>query len=211
MVVHNEIIRKTPSGCWDANTENLSFLYEHRHDREAVCEKAHPHIVMNVGDVINEATYKEITTLIDDNFLSQKVRADALSGIFHRGFDDNTMIFEVNSSEYETNRIRYRNLIQFDQWNEVGQDTDLDFAEKSRMLLWAGDIRLHCTCPSFLYYGFNYILTVLDSAIWPEERKPVVRNPNDRGVVCKHLRRVLQVLPFYSGDISTALRSQFGT
>lgn len=163
------------------------------------------------NQTLTEATYKEIAELIDGAFLAQKVRADQLNGIFYRGFDGNTMVFEVNSSEHEENRIRYRNLIEFDEWEQIGQDNDFNAAEKARMLLWVGNIKLHCTCPSFLYWGYQYMLNVLDSAIYPEQRPPKERNPNERGIVCKHLNRVLRVLPFYSGSIAKEFRNQFGS
>jgi len=199
-------------GLWETRTAPN----QHRHldgDACALCEATGVHQVVSMEDVraLNEATYKELAGMIDGNFLSQKVRADALDGIKLMGFEDNIMRFRINSSEFAQNRIQYQCSVQFDDWDQVGHDRDLNYNEKARLLLWVGNIRLHCTDPSYLYWGYNYLLTVLDAAIYPEERKPVIRNPGERGIVCKHLNRILRVLPFYSGDIAKALKTQFGS
>lgn len=178
-----------------------------------VCGHFHPHVTVGMQSVaqLNEATYKEIATLIDGNFLKQTVRANELDGIRYVGFKpEDVMNFHVNSSEHDENAIKYANSIQFDQWEEIGRDPDFNWNERARMLLWVGNIKLHCSCPSFLYWGYQYICTVLDAAIYPEERFPRIRNPQERGVVCKHLNRVLRVLPFHSGSIAKELRRQFG-
>lgn len=189
--------------------------HDHRecsHQVDEFCSHTGVHQCIRMEQVrgLNEATYKELAGMIDGNFLNQKIRADALNGIKLAGIEGNTMQFLINSSEYAQNRIQYQCSVQFDQWEEVSQDTDLNFVEKARLLLWVGNIRLHCTDPSFLYWGYQYLLTALDAAVYPEERKPQVKNPDERGIVCKHLNRILRVLPFYSGDIAKALKAQYG-
>ena len=201
------------------NKPNFRWYLENNHapdlklyDIEETCRVLQPGawIDMKEYSALNEATYKDIASLIDPNFLNQKVRADALKGLGLSGFEQNIMQFLINSSKFEENRIRYSCSVLFDQWDEIGQDPDFNFVERARMLLWVGDIRLHCTCPSFLYWGYQYILSVLDASIYPERRTPSIRNPGDRGSVCKHLHRVMKVLPFYSGEIASAMKRQFG-
>jgi len=207
----NEIDHSQQCACWhlgntDVEPEQLVF-----EDRNGMVELLQPYATVDMAKyALNEVTYKELASGIDGNFLNQKVRADALKGIRYVGFDDNVMNFMVNSSKFDENHIQYKVSIMFDQWDELGQDTSFNFAERARMLLWVGDIRLHCTDPSFLYWGYQYILTVFDASIYPEERPPRVRNPGERGIVCKHLNRVLRVLPFHSGEIATELKRQFG-
>lgn len=182
------------------------------HDCNGFCEHTGVHQVLDMSTIrpLNEATYKEIASLIDGNFLNQKIRADALKGIHLDGFEDNTMLYTIESSKFQNNRIRYQCRVQFDEWDDIAQDTDFNFVEKSRMLLWVGNIRLHCTCPSFLYWGYQYLLSAIDASVYPEERKPEIRNPGERGIVCKHLNRILRVLPFYSGQIAKELKIQYG-
>lgn len=197
---------------WDHDNHDVchhDLVFE---DKQSMVDliKPYPVVDMKRYSQLNELNYREIATGIDGNFLNQKVRADALNGIRLAGFNDNVMSFMINSSEFDDNRIKYKVDIMFDQWDELGQDTDFNYAERARMLLWVGDIRLHCTCPSFLYWGYQYILTVLDASIYPEERFPRIRNPGERGIVCKHLNRILRVLPFHSGEMANELKNQFG-
>ena len=178
-----------------------------------VCEAYQPYVQVRMPQVaaLNEATYKDIGSMIDGNFLKQKIRADELDNVQYVGFKpDNVMNFHVKSSKHAENGIRYANSVMFEQWEEIGLDGDFNYPEKARMLLWVGDIKLHCSCPSFLYWGYQYICSVLDAAIYPEERFPRIRNPQERGIVCKHLNRTLRVLPFHSGSMAKELKRQFG-
>jgi len=177
----------------------------------------HNHMSLNIKDIhhlwglsnLRENTYKEVATLIDGNFLNQKIRTEALQGVMFEGIEEDTIHFAVKSSEYEKNRIVYQCLVKFDNWDEIGQDPNLNFVEKARMLLWTGNIKLYCSDPSFLYW-YQYLLTVIDASIYPEDRPPHIRNPQNRGNVCKHLNLVLRVLPFNSGKIAAAMKQQFG-
>jgi len=183
-------------------------------DIDHVSAAFNPGLVVNLRDyhTLNEYTYRDIAQLIDGSFLSQKIRADELKRVEYVDIDtDGILNFLVPSSKFDTNGIKYQNQVQFVEWDQIGQDEGFnDSVEKARMLLWQGNIKLHCTCPSFIFFGYQYLLSVLDSAIYPEERPPVTRNPRQRGAVCKHLNRVMRVLPFYSGRISSAIKSQFG-
>lgn len=176
------------------------------------CDHGDPWIIVDLREYhrLIEATYKEIASLIDGNFLNQKVRADELTRVEYQGFQDDTLQFLVPSSKFDDNHIKYTVQVKFSEWDQVGQDTTLNFAEKARLLLWAGNIKLFCSCPSYLYYGYQQIQTQLDAAIYPEDRFPEIRNPTQRGACCKHQNRMLRVLPFYSGRIAAALRDQFG-
>lgn len=206
---------RTPQykGTWELpEGVDLEQAHSCKHDQQALLDLVQPQFNLNLTSELGlkEATYKELAQLIDGNFLNQKARADALSKVDFGEFQDDTVVFYVPSSEFKENGIRYINQVQFDQWDQLGRDEDFDYNEKSRMLLWVGDIRVSCSCPSYLYWGYQYILTVLDSAIYPETRFPKVRNPQERGIVCKHLNRVLRVLPFYSGRIAKEMQRQFG-
>lgn len=197
-------------------TANWSFDYhpvyhiDYCNDKKNLCKKSNVHQYTNISDIrLNEATYKEIAGLIDGDFLKQKVRADVLKGIQFMNFDKDIMNFEIESSEFASNGIHYLCGVQFMDWDNLMQDSDFNYIERARLLLWSGDIKLHCTCPSFLYWGYQYLLTSIDASVYPETRKPVVRNPQERGIVCKHLNRILRALPFYSGEIAKGLKDQF--
>jgi len=196
---------------------DLVFAYEHRDDEGALIERFQPllcgpaRLSLMMNGILSEATYKEVGSLIDFQFLQHKVRRDALGGVEFAGFENDIMHFRVKSSEFAKNGITYNILIKFLDWDSIGQDSGLTWIEKARMLLWAGQIQIDCDDPSFTYYGFKYILSQLNAAIYPEDRKPVIRNPQERGAVSKHASKVLQVLPFFSGKIAQEMKRQFGS
>ena len=98
--------------------------------------------------------------------------------------------------------------IQFVEWNEVIQDINYNANDSARLLLWGGNLRLHCPCPSFCFHGYQYILTQKDAAIIPEERYPRIKNPQLKGVCCKHLNRCTKTLPFHLGTIATEIKKE---
>lgn len=119
------------------------------------------------------------------------------------GMKKNTMKFFV-PNKYNG----WETYIQLPDFYEQIKDTSLDANEVSRLLFWQGDIRVHCGCPSYLFWGFQYIMTELDAAIVPEVRFPTIRNPELKGVVCKHLRKTLKVLPFHLGKIAATVKQE---
>lgn len=103
----------------------------------------------------------------------------------------------------------WHTFIQFVQWYDEINDDRLTPMESARLLLWSGDIKVHCGCPSYKFWGHQYVATQLDAAIEPETRFPHVRNPKLLGAgCCKHLRRTMRVLPFYAPDLAKAIREQ---
>jgi len=187
-----------------------------------------PFVRLNLQEVaqLNELTYKDLAGGIDGAFLNQKVRADSLDPVEYIGFTDsltardarrytspvrNIMVFHVKSSEFAENGIIYPNSVMFEDWDDVANDpATQSYRDKALFLIWASNVRLNCTCESFLWWGYQYILTQLDASIFPVNVSPRVRNPGVRGVVCKHLNRVLRHLPFYTGEIATEMQKQFG-
>lgn len=219
---HPNLTRRPDIFSWELETTTLAEDHHfHLDDREHMCEIYQPRLVVNLEqyNIVNEVTYKDLASGIDNNFLRQGERSKALQPPQYVGFEHNLMNWRVPSSEFTKNNIVYLDQVKFDDWDEVGQDTSLNWRERALFLLWASNVRLHCTCPSFLYWGYQYILTVFDAAIYPETTRPGKypedprrrRNWQERGIVCKHLNRVLQVLPFHGGEIATELRNQFGT
>lgn len=217
---HLNFVKRETAFSWELGNTDVGpegFVYD---DRDHLCETYQPYVSCNLKtyNQINEVTYKDIASGIDNNFLRQGERSKALQPPQFAGFEGNMMNWRVPSSEFSENGIVYLNQVRFDDWEEVGQDTSLNWRERSLFALWASNIRLHCTCPSFLYWGYQYILTVFDAAVYPETTRPGKypsepwrrRNVGEKGIVCKHLNRTLQVLPFHGGEIATEMKRQFG-
>lgn len=67
---------------------------------------------------------------------------------------------------------------------------DLSVEDHNNFLLEAGVI-VH-NCPAYLYQGYKYIMTELDTALELETRFPEIKNKDLLGTVCKHLIAVLR-------------------
>lgn len=155
---------------------------------------------------LDEANYKEIATKIDPNFLMQEIRAKALEPIKFATIAKRSLIFDVRSSEFTANATTYKNVYRFRDWADIVDDDTMTPIFRARLLMFAGDLELHCTCPSFLFWGYQYLLTRMDAAMVPEQRPPDVRNPQKRGIVCKHLNKSLRAFPWHAMKLATFIR-----
>lgn len=176
----------------------------------------HPVIIAKAADIIKptlkEATFKEIKSLFDDDFLRQKERSQTLEGFRKFGFDGDTITYYVPSAHtrdagHHMHGKGYHVRIQFSAWPQLVSDPDLNASEASWMAFWLSDLKMHCACESLLYY-YQYLLTAIDASIYPEIRKPVKMNPQERGICCKHIRRVLTYLPTNLTDLAVEIRNQ---
>ena len=219
-------LSKTYEGQWGYSIPKLAKVYS---CPEELLRDYQPYI--RIERPLVEATYKELMQLIDPDFLLQGQRAAELQGVYLdkierewaggrvSAFDpEDTMNFLVPSSEHDENGVDYLSLVKFEDWDRIGSDPDLTIREKALGVIWTSNVRLWCGCPSFLFWGYQNILTTFDSSIYPEGRRPVIRNwgttrygpPQERGCVCKHLNRVLHVLGAHWADIGKEIREQFG-
>lgn len=155
---------------------------------------------------LSEATYKEITALIDEGFLLQGLRSKALLGVELRGYQYKSAIFNMKSSEHHNNQTVYTNLFRFKEWDLFIDEDTMKPIERARELFYRGNLELHCTCPSFLFHGYQYLLTQRQAALVPEARPPVKKNPANRGIVCKHLNRSLKAFPFWATSLAKYIK-----
>lgn len=155
-------------------------------------------------------TYKDIVAdLVPNSVAGARVSklpirdwAPLIPSVNYQGFKGNTFKFFVESGANGWNTY-----FRFDEFYEQVDDTSITAPEAARLLLWAGNLRMHCNCPSFTYHGFAYILTSLDAEIYPETRFPAKNNPELLGWGCKHLRKAARVLPFHLGHFASAIKA----
>ncbi len=153
--------------------------------------------------VLNEEYYKSLMALYVPHWMPHKDYSPLIPFVRFDGYKGNTLRFFV------PNRYNgWQTYVRFTEWNEVLDDREYNATESARLLLWGGNLKVHCGCPAYLFWGMNYILTTKDAAIVPETRFPSIRNPNLKGGLCKHLTRTLKVLPFHLGDMSRAIKQQ---
>lgn len=144
-----------------------------------------------MAERLQELTRKELLSDVD-GWTKEKatlVREARYAGVT----DDYTVLMKVPSvtADPPTTYFVYMNLVDYE---DVAGDEDLTTAEKVRLAI-TGDVKIGCTCPAFLYFGYKYILTNLDTnALDDENRFPKVKNPDLEGVMCKHCYAAMKVV-----------------
>ena len=152
---------------------------------------------------LDEFTVKDISKIINPNDLPHRDYEPLLKQVQFQGVKKNVAKFLVmnNHNGWET-------FVQFMDWNEQLQDTSLSAVEVSRLLMWSSSIRLFCRCPSFKMHGYQYILTELGASIVSEKRFPKKTNPRLLGIACKHIRKLMRVLPAHTASLASAIKQQ---
>lgn len=109
--------------------------------------------------------------------------------------EDYTVFFRVPSVTANPS-TNYVVKIKLTEYPDIEDDEKLSVQEKVRLAI-AGDLQISCTCPAYLYFGYKYILTQLDSNESDDEHRfPKIRNPKLQGVMCKHCYTAMQAFPF---------------
>lgn len=170
---------------------------------------SHSFFCEDADEVLDELHYKDMANHVEKNSvagahlstIATRDWAPLVPYVKYGGHKDGTFKFVV-PGKYNT----WETYVQFAEWDQVVEDSDLTPPEGARMLLWVGNLRLHCTCPSYLFHGYQYVLTQLDAAIFPEKRYPSIRNPQLAFGPCKHCRRMIRVLPWHLGEFAQAIK-----
>lgn len=72
----------------------------------------------------------------------------------------------------------------------------------------SGNIKISCTCDAFLYQGYKFISYKSGVGINKETRSPDIRNPNKKGMACKHIIVALNQLKSDYTAIYNMIKSQ---
>lgn len=154
---------------------------------------------------IDELTRKDLITDVDKwtKDKSKLVKRAVYLGIT----EDYTVFFRVPSvtADPPTNYVVKITLIEYP---DIEDDEDMTVKEKVRLAL-TGDVKISCTCPAYLYFGYKYILTQVDAnEAHPENRFPKIRNPKLKGTMCKHCYTALSVLPMNWNSIARDIENK---
>lgn len=167
-----------------------------------------------------EYTRKEIVGATDPAFIHHKVHTKELPSAGGAHYEKIHKVQVGNAKHYEvvfrTNSYTfpgedYQQKIILLDLNALIRDkkSDLTFKTKVDYAINAGDLLVGCQCPAFLWWGYAYIATQL-GLVHPEFKQShngkEIRNPQLRGIVCKHLHLALQVLPFNASSITSDLK-----
>lgn len=149
------------------------------------------------------ARYDYRLLLSEKNFLKVKQRARALPngtnlvGIY---YNDNELIFKTRSASRP-------NIV----WTQRIQLTDASIEnilnaksyQNIRDLLLNSGMKIACQCEAWLYWGYKYMAWKRGYGIEKETRRPVIRNPYEQGLLCKHLFVALSCFPFWVSELAS--------
>lgn len=93
-----------------------------------------------------------------------------------------------NAWQQEIQIMDYNYIVPEEERDQI---TSFDQLKQEYPEILDGDIKVFCDCPSFIYGGFAYINTQLDTSLESEDRYPGIKNPGLEGTVCKHLLAIL--------------------
>jgi hypothetical protein len=153
------------------------------------------------GDFLVEATFPRLRSMANPDMLPYTNYEPELKEVALLSLRNGTMIFRSKGAE------AHESTLIFDDWERAVRSSKKP-QEAASELLKTSNIRMHCDCKAFLFYGHQYIATQANSAIYPENRYPTIKNPDLKNVACKHLRRILRILPFYRGDIAGQIKRE---
>lgn len=188
----------------------MTFIDNH-HDFECSCGQPkgkHHYFCDSEPVILDEMYYKDFANAIYPNSvvgahvtnLATRDWAGLIPYVKYTGYRGDTMAW------YVPNKWNgWDSYTKWMEWDSLVTDTSINPVEAARLLLWGSSLRVHCSCPSYLFH-YQYVLTQLDAAIYPEERPSNKTNPNGEFGPCKHCRRVIKVLPFHLGKFAAAIK-----
>ena len=165
--------------------------------------------MIKLKDIINlilEATRKEIQT----NFAGP-VRDSIHINVRLQSVNTKTKRINFVCVDREGSRIPRNVRIAMDDHKYLSRDADLKRQDKIDLALTEGELRYTCDCPSFSYGGFAYISTIHKSNLGSEKRRPLIRNPREEGLTCKHIKAVIDQLEKFIPKIASEFKRSTST
>lgn len=114
----------------------------------------------------------------------------------------------VNGSwEYGGPRERYQVTLGFSNWDRIVKDGKITWPDKARLLL-RDRLKVHCDCKAFRYY-YAYTAHKKGFGLYPELRPADIRNPKNRGGICKHIHHAIQYLGGNNAIMASQLKAHY--
>jgi hypothetical protein len=155
-----------------------------------------------------EFTYSDLRGAVQSKVRAKSKRLP--SGTKFTKFDkrNGVLVFSTESQTHPGTGLKWKQRIKLIDLPVALDipDSKLKLIDRVRLAVY-GDLKVECNCPAFLYWGYRYIMTQLDSVVGRKEKRlPKIRNPNLDGTVCKHLDNALYTLPFIVSNIAKELK-----
>ncbi len=128
---------------------------------------------------------RELEKLNSPAFNKRGLRCAVYAVDYERVLGEVRYLFLVKGSESYSSEYGHIVSLLFDKGSALNN--------KSRPLV--DDVRIHCQCPSFVYWGaaFNATQDKYNLDI-TEDRPPDIRDPNREVKICKHVARVVRTI-----------------
>lgn len=139
---------------------------------------------MNASDIKNNSDKQSVN----------KSNNELLNAKFYK-VEGNTILYTVSSSNRNKQYLVKIQLLDL-------SSNKLNSLESAL----AGNVKISCTCPGFLYQGYKYISYKKQVGIDKETRAPNITNPSQEGLACKHILVVLDKLKSDYSLIRNALK-----
>ena len=153
---------------------------------------------------IQELTRKDILAGIDKG---TKSRAKLVQRATYLGVTRDYVVHMEVPSVTANPPTKYLVKVKLLEYPAIENEEDITTREKVRLAL-AGDVAISCSCPAFLYWGFDYIVSQLGSKVGDTQTIfPKVRNPELSGVLCKHAYRTISAFGSYWAKIAADIDS----
>jgi hypothetical protein len=167
------------------------------------------------------ATIAEVRGEVDPTFIHHQEHYDRMmgggtrpDGTTYRGVgglrsvrmvveDATAEVVIAGSSEWRPEAHSYLTRIRFSNYGFIAAQP-MTWTERARLLL-RDDVRVHCSCPAFRYYH-AHAATEKGFALEAEDTPARIRNPDDRGGVCKHLEHALKYVAANYATIAGAMK-----
>lgn len=152
--------------------------------------------------------YKQLIS--EKNFLKVQQRARALMGtgsdLIAIYYKDRMLIFKTRSGTYKNVVWTQKILITDATMDNIMSAKSFKSIED---IIKNSGLKISCDCPAFSYWGFKYIAWKKGYGLEKELRRPIIRNPQQRGASCKHLHLVLQLYPFWAKALASKFRNYY--
>jgi len=97
-----------------------------------------------------------------------------------------------------------KHVLDQELWKQDG--SGVDNRKLANAIFDEVDLETSCSCPASLFWGPDYIRTQVHAQHGDqEERPPKIKNPDKKGILCKHGDLVFDVLPAYKSTFAKHL------
>jgi hypothetical protein len=147
---------------------------------------------------------KYLVAKTHDNFLNVKERWKQVKYIKYLGLSKSgEIIFRTESAtikgRFYIEKIKLVHLGELRKYGKKNKKTLRDRVKNDDVGIW-------CSCPAHLYWGYKYIGWKGGWGLRKETRKPKIRNPQQRGALCKHMLAIFSRWDSYLDSITRDLQ-----